>query len=166
MRRFIRTHVAGATFFFTVNLRDRQSRLLVERIEALRGAFARAKVLRPFRIDAVVVLPEHLHAIWTLPSDDGDFSMRWMLVKREFTLRLGLTAGQVWQPRYWEHQIRDEDDLLRHIDCVHFNPVKHGWARRAADWPYSSFHGYVRAGRLPADWGVAVSSMEGRSYGE
>jgi putative transposase len=119
----------------------------------------------------MVVLPEHVHAIWTLPGADGDFSRRWMLVKQAFTRRLhanGALDGpasarrrkgerSVWQHRFWEHQIRDQGDLERHIDYVHFNPVKHGWVLRARDWPYSSLHRFVRAGALPEDWGISAA---------
>ena len=122
-------------------------------------------------IDAMVVLPDRLHALWTLPADDGDFSTRWMLIKQGFTKRLhavsvldvpalqsrgGKGERSVWQRRYWEHQVRDDNDFARHVDYIHFNPVKHGLVQRAAEWPHSSFHRYVREGKLGADWGVAV----------
>jgi putative transposase len=138
-------------------------------------AFRIARHERPFTIDAIVILPEHLHAIWTLPSGDSDFSGRWRRIKAYFTHRL-VAAGvpverhrngeyALWQRRFWEHTIRNEIDFERHVDYVHFNPVKHKLVRCAHDWPYSSFHVYVRRGLLPADWGGDVGeSMTG--FGE
>jgi len=114
-------------------------------------------------IDAIVVLPDHLHAVWTLPPNDADFPGRWKAIKRHFTHAL-LTHGvslarnakgeySLWQRRYWEHTIRDETDLQRHVDYIHYNPVKHDVVARASAWPFSSFHRYVRLGWLSADWG-------------
>ena len=178
MSRYIRAGAAGATYFFTAALQDRSARWLVDHVAVLRACVARTKSLHPFDIDAMVVLPEHLHALWTLPAEDGDFSQRWRLIKRDFTRHL-LLAGvldmaarssrrpgerNVWQRRFWEHQIRDEEDFARHLDYIHFNPVKHGWVLRARDWPYSSLHRFVRQGLLPADWGISAA-VEGQ-YGE
>ena len=124
----------------------------------------------------MVVLPDHIHAIWTLPPDDPHFSMRWMLIKQRFSKalrqhgqRLAPTRrdrGEVrlWQHRFWEHQIRDDEDFANHVDYIHFNPVKHALVQQAKDWPHSSFHRYVKEGRLPADWGIAVD-VDG-SFGE
>jgi len=117
----------------------------------------------PFRIDAFVVLPDHLHAIWTLPLDDADFSTRWRLIKTGFAravpsteprskTRLARRERGIWQRRFWEHLIRDEEDFARCVEYCAINPVKHGLVRRVADWPYSSFHREVRAGRFSADW--------------
>jgi len=178
MRRYIRAATPGATYFFTLTLQDRRGRWLVDHVDALRQSVARARQLHPFHIDAMVILPEHLHALWTLPPEDANYPMRWMLVKRSFTrallskgvldsaaaARRGAAERSLWQRRYWEHQIRDEDDFSRHVDYIHFNPVKHGWVLRAADWPYSSIHRYVRQGLLPRDWGVGHAS-EGQ-FGE
>ncbi|MCC2676863.1 MAG: transposase [Ramlibacter sp.] len=171
MSRYIRAPVPGATYFFTVNLHDRSARHLVDQVADLRATIAEVKVRHPFTIDAMVVLPEHLHAIWTLPADDGDFTGRWMLVKQGFTRRLALqgllheAAGMgrrsgrrnLWQHRFWEHQIRDERDFEKHVEYIHFNPVKHGWVLRARDWPYSSLHRYVRQGTVGADWGISAA---------
>lgn len=143
MRRYIHTHTGGASYFFTVALYDRTSRLLLDEVALLRDCVIRVRHAHPFRIDAMVVLPEHIHAIWTLPPSDGDYGMRWMLIKGCFTRSLaarGQDAGPlrgvhgerlVWQRRFWEHQIRDEHDYGRHVDYIHYNPVKHGWAQRA-----------------------------------
>lgn len=172
MRRYIRSDVPGATYFFTLTLQDRSARYLVDYVGHLRASVAEAKSRHPFRTEAVVVLPEHLHVLWTLPPDDADFGTRWMLIKQGFTRRLqqagALEAAAVtsrgtkgerslWQRRFWEHQIRDEDDFARHVDYIHFNPVKHGWVLRARDWPYSSLHRFVREGKLPADWGISAA---------
>ncbi|MGH8159629.1 MAG: REP-associated tyrosine transposase [Rhodanobacter sp.] len=158
-----RSNAAGGTYFFTVNLADRSSCLLVEHVDTLRDAVRMVKQKRPFDILAWVVLPEHMHAVWTLPPDDADFSTRWSLIKATFSR--GIEQGEaigasrlrkgergVWQRRFWEHQIRDEHDLAHHVDYVHINPVKHGHAARASDWPFSSIHRYIRQGMLAADW--------------
>jgi len=179
MRRYIRAGTAGATFFFTLTLQDRSARWLVDHVDVLRSCVAQVKARHPFAIEAMVVLPEHLHALWRLPVDDADFSKRWMLVKQGFTRKLASrgaldeTAGwrkgskgerTLWQRRFWEHQIRDEEDYRRHVDYIHYNPVKHGCVARAGDWPYSSLHRFVREGALPADWGIGAA-VEGE-FGE
>jgi putative transposase len=161
--RYRRADVAGGTYFFTVNLADRSSRLLVEHIDELRAAVKVVKKRHPFEILAWVVLPEHMHAIWTLPDGDGDFSGRWALIKSGFSRALARkeaispsrTARRergIWQRRYWEHLIRNEIDLQRHVDYVHINPVKHGYVKRAADWPHSSIHRHIERGWLAEDW--------------
>ena len=166
MVRYRRNFVPGGTYFFTVTLADRASSNLIQHVSALRMAFRIARRERPFAIDAIVVLPDHLHAVWTLPPDDYDFSGRWRRIKAHFTHQL--VAGGVpvvrhhngeyalWQRRFWEHTIRNEQDFERHIDYVHFNPVKHGLVSRARDWSHSSFHAYVSRGVLPVDWGGDV----------
>jgi putative transposase len=122
------------------------------------------------------VLPDHLHAVWCLPAGDADFPLRWSLIKSGFSRGLPCAATPtvsktrkrergIWQRRYWEHTIRDDADLARHIDYIHFNPVKHGHVSKASDWPYSSFHRYVKRGLLPEDWGGDVRDMNG-SFGE
>jgi len=150
MVRYRRNLVAGGTFFFTVTLADRRATLLVDHIHVLRAAFRIARRDRPFAIDAVVVLPDHLHALLTLPVNDADFSGRWRRIKGHFSSAL-IAAGAklkrswngdlaLWQRRFWEHTIRDESDFARHVDYIHFNPVKHGHVTRVRDWPHSSFH--------------------------
>jgi len=173
MTNYLRARVAGAYYFFTVTLADRRSRLLVDRIADLRRAFRYAKQRLPFEIEAIVVLPEHLHAIWRLPEGDVDFSTRWMLLKGRFSRALPATEGRsasrlrkrergVWQRRYWEHVIRNEADLERHLDYIHYNPVKHGHAPSPAAWPHSSFRKFVARGWYDADWaaGDDVKRME------
>ena len=163
MPHYIRATVPGGTFFFTVALLERHRRLLVENIDILRTAFRTVHRTRPFTIDAIVILPDHLHCIWTLPATDADFSTRWRLIKTAFARHIPTGerlsnrrqhTGErgIWQRRFWEHAIRDDTDLARHVDYIHFNPVKHGHVGQAADWPYSSFHRYVRNGMQPPDW--------------
>jgi putative transposase len=166
MSNYLRAWVPGGTYFFTVNLLERRRRLLVERIDELGAAFRDARTARPFEVVAIVVLPDHLHCVWTLPEGDADNANRWAQIKSGFSRRL--PAGErrsarritrrergIWQRRYWEHLIRDEEDLRRHVNYVHFNPIKHGHATQLADWPHSSFHRWVRAGVYAGDWGSA-----------
>jgi putative transposase len=161
MPQYRRSHTQGGTFFFTVDLADRQSDLLVREIDKLRANVRRVKMAAPFIIDAWVVLPEHMHCIWTLPDDDTDFPGRWHLIKMGFSKSLPMhqspnARGErgIWQHRYWEHQIRDARDYRAHMDYTHFNPVKHGLAEHPADWPFSSFARCVASGMYDAAWGV------------
>jgi putative transposase len=164
MPDYRRVWVPGGTFFFTVNLLERRSqRLLVERIDMLRDAFREVQRTRPFDVIAIVVLPEHLHCLWRLPEGDADNADRWARIKSGFSRRLPKTEYRsatriskrergIWQRRFWEHMIVDENDLQSHVDYIHYNPVKHGYVSRAAEWPYSSVHRYIASGDLPADW--------------
>jgi putative transposase len=176
MTDYRRNFIDGASFFFTVNLAERRLRLLTEHIEDLRTAFRETRRRHPFTIDAMVVLPDHLHALWTLPEGDWDFSTRWQLIKSTFSRSLApgerVSASRaakgergVWQRRFWEHTVRDESDLVRHIDYIHINPVKHGLVTRVRDWPYSSFHRMVKLGVLPEDWAGDVSD-QAENFGE
>lgn len=176
MSNYRRARVPGATYFFTVNLRDRSSDLLVHEIALLRDCVRATRQRHPFHIDAWVVLPEHMHCLWTLPPGDADFARRWKVIKFAFVRRLPrtepLTASQIkrgergiWQRRYWEHLIRDEQDYQRHFDYIHFNPLKHGYVQRLADWPYSSFHRAVAMGMYPRDWCSDVLPAPGK-FGE
>ena len=173
--RYRRAWIAGGTFFFTVVTEQRQPVFASpETVDILRQAFRTVRSSRPFEVAAMVVLPDHVHAVWTLPPDDADFAIRWRLIKTWFTKhcdpslrpppgrRRGARGEQaVWQHRYWEHALRDEADWRRHVDYIHFNPVKHGLAASARDWPYSSFNRYVEAGYYPADWGRVPPDPEG-----
>lgn len=163
MSNYRRVRVPGGTYFFTVNLLERRRRLLVDRIGDLRAAFRAAQVARPFEVLAIVVLPDHLHCLWRLPPGDDDNANRWAQIKagvsrrlpaaeRRSAARVARRERGIWQRRYWEHVIRDDDDLRRHIDYIHFNPVKHGHATRPLDWPHSSFHRWVARGDVAADW--------------
>jgi putative transposase len=174
MVRYRRNFVAGGTYFFTLTLTDRRSSALVDHIGTLRAAFRRARHERPFVIDAIVVLPDHLHAVLTLPPDDVDYPGRWRLIKTLFSNRVLAVRGPqtrhrsgelaLWQRRFWEHTIRDEDDLARHVDYIHFNPVKHRLVSCVRDWPHSLFHRHVRQRLLPPDWAGDVREAPG-GYG-
>jgi putative transposase len=175
MVHYRRNFAPGGTYFFTVTLADRSSSILIDNIVSLRHAFRRTRDERPFTIDAMVVLPEHLHTIMTLPLDDSDFSGRWRQIKILFTREVvagGLPIkpnhrGEyaLWQTRFWEHTIRNETDFARHVDYIHYNPVKHGLVSQVRDWPHSSFHRYLRRGVFPQDWAGTVDDV-GASFGE
>lgn len=164
MPSYRRAWVPGGTWFFTLTLQQRRDNdLLVREIELLRRCVAIERSRRPFSVLAWVVLPEHMHWLWRLPSDDCDFATRWRRIRTDFSRGIArhefltperLRRGErgIWQRRYWEHLIRDDDDLRRHVDYIHANPVKHGHASRAADWRHSSFHAWVARGAYPADW--------------
>jgi putative transposase len=158
MSDYRRPNVTGATVFFTVTLAHRGSDLLVREVAALREAVRATRAERPFVIDAWVILPDHLHVLWTLPAGDGDFSTRWRLIKSRFSR--GLPRGPlrpshearrergIWQRRFWEHHIRDEADYDAHVRYCWWNPVKHGLVKAPEEWPYSSVHRDRREGRL------------------
>jgi putative transposase len=175
MPNYRRAFVPGGCWFFTVNLLERRRTLLVDHIESLRSSVAHTRRKYPFEIDAFVVLPDHIHAIWTLPPGDADFSIRWRLIKTAFAktlprhehlgaVRKARHERGIWQRRFWEHLIRDEADYARHIEYCHFNPVKHGLVTRVRDWPHSSFHRDVERGFFPLDWAGDIPA-EGR-FGE
>jgi putative transposase len=172
MSRYLRAKAKGGTFFFTVTLADRSSDLLVQHIDRLRRIYEKVQSERPFETIAICVLPDHLHAIWRLPAGDADFPLRWSLIKSGFSRGLTGSAARtpskiakrergLWQRRYWEHEIRDEADLARHVDYIHINPVKHGLVGRVSEWPHSSFKRYVSRGLLPNDWGGDVGEISG-----
>jgi REP-associated tyrosine transposase len=175
MVQYRRNFLPGGTFFFTVTLDDRRSSALVDHASLLRAAFRKTRSERPFVLDAVVVLPDHLHAIMTLPEGDADFSDRWRRIKSAFTRSLAATGAPLWrdhrgeyalwQKRFWEHTIRDERDFERCADYIHFNPVKHRLVASPVDWPFSSLHRYVHAGILPRDWG-GHGEADGANFGE
>ena len=163
MPSYRRHRVAGGRCFFTVNLRDRRSDLPVAEIDAPRSAVRAARARHPFHIDAWVVLPDHRHCLWTLPPGDFDFPVRWRTIKALFSRsvppaearRASLVRKReagVWQRRYWEQTIRDDQDDAAHMDYIHFNPVKHGHARHPADRPFSSFARCVARGLYPIEW--------------
>jgi putative transposase len=169
MTNYRRNFIARGSFFFTVNLAERRLRLLTQHIDELCTAFRETRRHHPFAIDAMVVLPDHLHTIWTLPEGDADFATRWRLIKSAFSRSMATgerisdsraAKGErgIWQRRYWEHTIRDEKDFARHMDYIHINPVKHGLVAQVGDWPYSSFHRMVKLGIYPEDW-QAMSRM-------
>jgi putative transposase len=176
MSRYRRAKIEGGVFFFTVALADRTSDLLIREIDRLRRIYRSTEDRYPFETVAICILPDHIHAVWSLPPSDADFSLRWSLIKSGFSRglaeagspspsKIGRRERGLWQRRYWEHVVRDEADLERHVDYIHFNPVKHGHVSRVCDWPHSSFHRYVADGILPVDWGGNVGEISGR-FGE
>jgi putative transposase len=173
MPRYVRAK--GGVFFFTVVLAERPSNLLLDEIDRIRKIYRMVQQNHPFETIAVCVLPDHIHALWELPEGDADFSTRWSLIKSGFSRGLDpqlRSASKIvkrekgiWQRRHWEHVIRDDTDFQRHIDYIHFNPVKHGHVTRVVDWPHSSFHRYVERGILTADWGGDMKDIQGK-FGE
>ena len=176
MSRYRRAIIAGGIFFFTVVAYRRQPILCDEAIRtALREAVLSVRRSKPFAIDAWVLLPDHLHCVWTLPADDDDFSGRWSLIKSAVSRVVGAQyrraewqnvsklkrrEATIWQRRFWEHCIRDENDLQRHVDYLHFNPVKHGLVSRVSDWPHSTFHRFVAEGKYPIDWAGSTDGVD------
>jgi putative transposase len=175
MPQYRRAKINGHTFFFTVVLADRSCNLLVAEIDRLRSTYRSVQQRLPFETIAICILPDHMHALWTLPDGDTDFAKRWNLIKGNFSRGIEARPRSpskiikrekgIWQRRFWEHVIRDDTDLERHINYIHFNPVKHGHVTRVVDWPHSSFHRYVERGLLTADWGGDVKEISGE-FGE
>jgi putative transposase len=169
MPEYRRIKQEGGTYFFTLVTYQRQKLFAIPHARALlRLTVEDVKVFHPFEIVAYCILPDHVHLLWTLPEDDMNYSMRIGLIKRRFSKKFipqidekfTKTESQlkrhevtIWQRRFWEHLIRDEQDLERHIEYIHYNPVKHGLVSQAYDWDSSSFHDYVRTGKYPMDWG-------------
>lgn len=162
MSDYRRCYVPGGSYFFTV-VTEHWARILAAESarDCLRDAIKHCQQQLPFNVDALVILPDHIHAIWTLPTNDSDYSKRWGMVKKHFTqhwLALGgkveaVTASNlryrrrgVWQRRFWEHTLRNEQDYQNHFNYLHFNPVKHGLADSVSKWPYSSFQYWVKQG--------------------
>ncbi len=163
MRTYIRDRTEGATYFFTLNLLNRQSDLLIHHIDLFRIAYRKTQQAMPFTLDAMVVLPEHLHILMTLPEGDHDYPKRISCLKGLFSRQIPRSEcvnesrahkreRAIWQRRYWEHRIRDEIDFQRHVDYIHYNPVKHGHVKHVEEWQYSTFHQYTREGIYAIDW--------------
>ena len=166
MSNYRRRRVPGASYFFSVSLADKNSGLLIRRIDDLRAAYATTIREAPVFCDAMVILPNHLHAVWTLPPGDSNFPERWRKIKYRFSRAVGKNAHPtylcaskrakrecgIWQRRYWEHMIRDDADYWRHVNYCWGDPVNHGLANRAADWPYSSIHRDICAGFVTPDY--------------
>jgi putative transposase len=171
MTNWRRAYVPGGTYFFTLITADRVPILTTPLGRPLlREVTVECRRQWPFEIEAAVLMPDHLHTVWRLPDGDTEYPKRWGWLKKEFTKRWLAAGGSerpvsasqqryrrrgVWQRRFWEHVIRNERDLERHLDYIHYNPVKHGLVSRVIDWPWSSFHRLVREGQYPADWGCA-----------
>ncbi|WP_026602894.1 REP-associated tyrosine transposase [Methylomonas sp. 11b] len=172
MSNYRRYRIPGGTYFFTVNLLERHSNdLLVRHIDTLREVVRHTRKRWPFHIDAWVVLPDHLHCVWTLPQGDEDNANRWRVIKQAFSKALPATENRsasriargergIWQRRFWEHMITDEADYAAHIDYCHINPLKHGLVKHVNDWPYSTFHHYVALGLYPPDWASAPALLD------
>ena len=172
MTAYRRCRLPGGTFFFTLNLADRRKALLTKNIDRLRGAFREVLTAHPFEIRAIVVLPEHIHCLWELPPGDSDYSTRWRQIKSAFSRTLPpgerISASRarkgergIWQRRFWEHTIRNDEGFATRFDYIHYNPVKHGYVKEVKDWPFSSFHRYVRLGVYPVDWaGEGVRDLD------
>ena len=170
MSNYRRLWHRGGRYFFTVNLLERgPNDLLMPNVDLLRDAIHAVWRTHPFDIHAWVVLPDHLHCVIRLPENDADFALRWRLIKArfsrelpsiEFRSRSRERRGErgIWQRRYWEHLIRDEEDYRAHMDYVHMNPMKHGLVERVVDWPYSTFHRLVAEGVYSEDWGGSVAA--------
>jgi len=175
MPDYRRNRVPGGTYFFTVNLADRSSDLLVAEVAALREAVRIVRARSPFGIDAWVVLPDHMHCMWTLPASDVDYTSRWRAIKKAFSKSVEPTKGRsvvqaarrergIWQRRFWEHTIRDTRDYAAHMDYIHFNPVRHRLVASTANWPFSSFRRCVARGIYPPSW--VGADGDGGSWGE
>ncbi len=182
MSNYRRANTVGGTYFFTLVTYRRRRILANEQCRKwLRDAIEKTRVNHPFHVDAWVLLPDHLHCIWTLPQEDNDFSTRWNLIKGRFS-RLARESlhrhewmtpsktkhreSTIWQRRFWEHEIRNDRDYQRHVEYIHYNPVKHGLVKRVRDWPHSTFARYVRNGVYPADWGGQDRDFDASEFGE
>lgn len=160
MVRYRRNRIAGATYFFTVTLRDRGSDLLVREIESLRRAWRKAASRVPHTVIAAVVLPDHLHAVIRMEDQTANFSRLRQDIKKGFTRRTSQPrAPSAWQSRCWERTVRDEAGLQTCVDYVHVNPLKHGLVSAVAEWPHSTFHRYVSKGWLPLDWAAPPDAI-------
>ncbi len=183
MPEYRRSFVQGGAFFFTVVTYDRQPILVSEEARAiLHLAWNKAQERFPFVTDAICLLPNHIHCIWTLPEGDTNYAIRWGEIKKHFTKayhkhigpgeqpnasRMKRGEAAIWQQRFWEHTIRDLDDYHRHLDYIHYNPVKHGLVKAVADWRWSSFHRYVKMGYYAKDWGSGIEKQkDDRPFGE
>ena len=163
MSNYRRAYVPGGSFFFTL-VTERRAPIFRSQItrDCLGTALRDCRKRWSFRLDALVLLDDHLHAMWTLPDGDTDYSMRWGFIKKEFTKAWLLADGieqlrrGVWQRRFWEHTLRDENDYARHFDYLHYNPVKHGYVERVRDWQYSTFHRWVKQGIYDLNLGFSI----------
>lgn len=166
--RYRRVRIEGGTYFFTVVTYKRRKLFLDDaHVKLLQTCFAAVAADHPFKTDAQVILPDHIHAMWTLPAGDANYSMRWRQIKSAFSRRSGLATDTncsisrtdkgertVWQRRFWEHTVSDDDDFWYHLEYIHRNPVSHELVTRPRDWPHSTFHDWVARGRYDINWGV------------
>lgn len=159
MSQYRRCYQPGGNYFFTLVTHQRRPIFAnPAKVEQLKAAINKVKKKYPFSLNAIVVLPDHLHCLWRLPENDKDFSTRWRLIKRYFSMEMNTLVNhrkekEVWQRRFWEHTIRDEDDWQKHMDYIHYNPVKHGLVQTPGDWQHSSFNYWVEKGIYEKNWG-------------
>ena len=182
MSHYRRANRDGGTYFFTLVSYRRQTILCNPPIRtALRNAIKTTQSKHPFTIDAWVLLPDHLHCIWTLPENDSDYAKRWRIIKQkvsracsqEYKNENWITESKkkhrestIWQRRYWEHQIRDQEDYNHHIDYIHYNPVKHQLCTSPVHWPYSTLHRYIQKGIYTHDWAAEGNNFDDEGFGE
>lgn len=177
MTDYRRDYTNGGCYFFTLNLANRKSNLLIDEVCLLRSCFRKVIKQRPFKVNAIVVLPDHIHMVITLPKYDDDYSTRIRLLKTYFAKSLPKVTKSpsqiskqekgIWQRRFWEHKIRNEQDYLNHIHYCYINPVKHKLVKSVKDWPYSSFHRDVKLGLFPIDWASNIDHLNSKQlFGE
>lgn len=163
MSQYRRCYQSGGNYFFTLVTHQRRPIFThPENVEQLKIAINKVKKKYPFSLNAIVILPDHLHCLWKLPENDKDFSTRWRLIKRYFSMQIDTSINhrkekEVWQRRFWEHTIRDENDWQKHMDYIHYNPVKHGLVQAPGDWQHSSFNYWVEKGLYEKNWGSMES---------
>ncbi len=182
MPNYRRANIKGGTYFFTVVTYRRQTFLCNDHVrKALRDGILAVQTTHSFIIDGWVLLPDHLHCIWTLPAGDANFSVRWAMIKRFVTKQCGpdlrredwlnkskrrRNESTIWQRRFWEHKIPDKQDYERHMDYLHYNPVKHGYVKNVKDWPHSTFHRYVSQGVYGQNWAGDEAVTVDKEFGE
>ncbi len=182
MPNYRRAKTPGGTYFFTLVTYRRQQILCDEPIrQALRQAIRNTRLHYPFSVDVWVLMPDHLHCLWTLPDGDDDFSTRWSLIKRRVSIACKEHYKQarwktpskekhrestLWQRRFWEHCIRDQRDFNHHADYMHYNPGKHGLCNQPVEWSFSTVHRYINVGKYPENWTVGPAAFMGDSFGE
>jgi putative transposase len=182
MPAYRRNYTPGGNYFFTV-VTDNRARILLSDVarQTLRESIKDCQTRWPFEVDAFVLLEDHLHTIWTLPEHDTNYSVRWAYIKKEFSKRYLAAGGEeqersdsrqlrrergIWQRRFWEHTLRDEKDFERHVDYIHYNPVRHGVVSCAKDYPYSTFHSYQKRGLYEQNWGCYIIEFSDLTVGE
>ena len=170
MSEYRRLYQPGGSYFFTVVTHQRIKILsLPEHISRLKSSFAKVMEKHPYTMEAFVILPDHIHCLWRMPPSDSNYSIRWRLIKGYFSNGFNDPVNkrgekEIWQRRFWEHLLRDDEDWRRHMDYIHYNPVKHGYVENPGDWPHSSFRQAVKDGLYAPDWGTeepgSISRMD------
>ena len=161
MSQYRRLYECGAHYFFTLVTHQRRPIFSeLNHIRLLNFSINKVKKKYPFALNAMVILPDHLHCLWRLPENDNDFSTRWRLIKRYFSMEIDTTINHrneknIWQKRFWEHRIRSQEDWNKHLDYIHYNPVKHGLVQSPNEWQHSSFHYWAAKGFYEKNWGAS-----------